>query len=82
MYSRSFANIASQSLGRDPVKRCSLEFRDSPLQVLLIVTSNVETMGKTPWLGGPITLHAWRMYECELPEKSQCEYAEGYWRFW
>ncbi|KAK5169355.1 uncharacterized protein LTR77_005330 [Saxophila tyrrhenica] len=35
-----------------------------------------------PWLGGPMSLHAWREYMCMLDDKSQCEYQQGYWRFW
>ena len=42
----------------------------------------METDGGIPWLGGPITLHAWRTYECTLDTKAECEYQEGYWRFW
>lgn len=42
----------------------------------------MEGMTGTPWLGGPMHLHAWRMYECSFNETSKCEYQKGYWRFW
>lgn len=37
-----------------------------------------------PWLAamGPVQLHAWRMYECSFNDTAQCEYQQGYWRFW
>lgn len=42
----------------------------------------MEGMTGVPWLGGPIHLHAWRMYECSFNDTSKCEYQQGYWRFW
>ena len=42
----------------------------------------METKRSIPWLGGPITLHAWRTYECTLETQAECEYQEGYWRVW
>lgn len=38
---------------------------------------------KTPWLDMPLVFSGnYREYECTLEEASQCEYQQGYWRFW
>ncbi|RTE81724.1 hypothetical protein BHE90_003793 [Fusarium euwallaceae] len=37
----------------------------------------------TPWLDKPLIFSGnYREYECMFNETSQCEYQEGYWRFW
>jgi len=37
----------------------------------------------TPWLDKPLVFSGnYREYECAFNETSQCDYQEGYWRFW
>ncbi|KAJ4132484.1 hypothetical protein NW754_015301 [Fusarium falciforme] len=37
----------------------------------------------TPWLDKPLVFSGnYREYECTFNETSQCDYQEGYWRFW
>ncbi|RSM00633.1 hypothetical protein CEP52_009002 [Fusarium oligoseptatum] len=37
----------------------------------------------TPWLDKPLIFSGnYREYDCMFNETSQCEYQEGYWRFW
>ena len=37
----------------------------------------------TPWLDKPLVFSSnYREYECTFNETSQCDYQEGYWRFW
>ncbi|KAH8195079.1 hypothetical protein TruAng_010755 [Truncatella angustata] len=38
---------------------------------------------KTPWLDMPLVFSGnYREYECMLDETWQCDYQQGYWRFW
>ncbi|KAK9788637.1 putative FAD-binding FR-type domain-containing protein [Seiridium cardinale] len=38
---------------------------------------------ETPWLDMPLVLSGnYREYECALEETWQCDYQQGYWRFW
>ncbi|KXT03720.1 hypothetical protein AC578_5141 [Pseudocercospora eumusae] len=34
------------------------------------------------WLDQPVMLHSSRAYKCSLNHTEQCEYQQGYWRFW
>ncbi|KXT17614.1 hypothetical protein AC579_10141 [Pseudocercospora musae] len=34
------------------------------------------------WLDQPVKLHSSRAYKCSLNHTEQCEYQQGYWRFW
>ncbi|KAF4553559.1 Ferric reductase like transmembrane component-containing protein 8 [Elsinoe fawcettii] len=43
---------------------------------------DMEMTGGVPWLMGPIQLHAYREYECSLNTTAECQYYQGYWRFW
>lgn len=36
----------------------------------------------TPWLYQPVQFHSFREYTCTLNSTEQCEYQQGYWRFW
>ncbi|KAI7221048.1 hypothetical protein KC333_g1993 [Hortaea werneckii] len=36
----------------------------------------------TPWLYQPVKFHSFREYTCTLNSTEQCEYQQGYWRFW
>ncbi|KAI6909861.1 hypothetical protein KC318_g2798 [Hortaea werneckii] len=36
----------------------------------------------TPWLYQPVKFHSFRKYICTLNSTEQCEYQQGYWRFW
>ncbi|RMY47776.1 hypothetical protein D0865_08473 [Hortaea werneckii] len=36
----------------------------------------------TPWLYQPVKFHSFREYTCTLNSTKQCEYQQGYWRFW
>ncbi|RMY83582.1 hypothetical protein D0861_07360, partial [Hortaea werneckii] len=35
-----------------------------------------------PWLDQPVRFHSSREYTCKLNFTDQCEYQQGYWRFW
>ncbi|KAM0716250.1 hypothetical protein Q7P37_007695 [Cladosporium fusiforme] len=35
-----------------------------------------------PWLNQPVMLHSSRKYTCSLDTQEQCEWQQGYWRFW
>ncbi|RMX78287.1 hypothetical protein D0869_09203 [Hortaea werneckii] len=37
---------------------------------------------ETPWLDQPVKFHSSREYTCKFNSSEQCEYQQGYWRFW
>ncbi|KAK5745968.1 hypothetical protein LTR17_001098 [Elasticomyces elasticus] len=39
-------------------------------------------MHGTPWMPGPVQFNAYREYECGQNTTAECEYYQGYWRFW
>lgn len=44
--------------------------------------SHSHSMSMEPWLNDPVMLHSNRTYTCSLNLTEQCEYQQGYWRFW
>lgn len=46
-----------------------------------IFAMDMESGGGTPWLTQPVMLHSSREDSCKLTPE-QCEYRNGFWRYW
>lgn len=44
--------------------------------------SHGHAMSMKPWLTQPVVLHSSRTHKCSLNTTAQCEWQQGYWRFW